>query len=121
MSDKKPIEANIGSEEIRQKLEQLVQRACSDSQLKQRLLNDPESVLRENGVEIPAGTKPRVVMNKDSVSFEFLPQTTGDDAELTENAMSTVVGGGTNSTSSSTSTHQYLTFTFKQVFVTSVQ
>jgi hypothetical protein len=107
MSDEKPIEeANNNSEEIRQKLSQLVKRACSDGQLKQRLLNDPGSVLREDGVEIPAGTKPRVVVNRDSVSFEFLPQTTGDDVELTEKAMSTVVGG--------------LTFTFKQVFVTNV-
>ena len=93
MSDEKPIQENHSSEEIRQKLEQLVKRACSDAQIKQGLLNDPESLLRVNGVEIPAGTKPRVLVDKDSVSFEFVRETTRDDAELTEGSMSAVVGG----------------------------
>jgi hypothetical protein len=98
MSDEKPIEATNTSEVIQQKLEQLVKRACSDGQLKKRLLNDPEPLLRENGVEIPAGTKPRVLVDKDCVSFEFVRETTGDDAELTESSMSAVVGGLTRPT-----------------------
>ncbi len=91
------------NEEIRQKLSQLVKRAWSDDQLKHRLLNDPEPLFRENGVDIPRGMKPRVVVDKESISFEFLPKTAADGAELTENALGAVAGGGTNTKSSSTS------------------
>jgi hypothetical protein len=109
MSDEKPIEANNSS--VQQKLEQLVKRACSDGQLKHRLLNDTESLLRENGVEIPAGTKPRVVVDKDSVSLELLRLTTGDDVELSENAMSAVVGGTTRPTGKSPMVYMRYTMT----------
>lgn len=50
----------MANEEIRQRLSQVVKRVCSDEQLKQRLLKDPEPLLRENGIEIPEGMKPRV-------------------------------------------------------------
>jgi hypothetical protein len=109
------------NEETQQQLSQLVKRAWSDDQLKRRLLSDPESVLRENGVEIPAGVMPRVVVDKDSVSFEFLPKRAPEEAELAESALGAVVGGGTNTTSSSTSTPKpYLTYTFNTVFTTKV-
>lgn len=106
----------MANEEIRQRLSQVVKRVCSDEQLKQRLLKDPEPLLRENGIEIPEGMKPRVVVDKESISFEFVPQTAESD-ELTENALGAVVGGGTNTKSSSTSTpNPYLTFTFNTVY-----
>ena len=103
------------NEEIRQQLSQLVKRASSDEQLKLRLLNDPEPLLRENGVEIPEGTKPRVVVNKDSVSFEFVPQT-----ELTESALGAVVGGFESTehgAQTTQSTQHYLTITFTNCYV----
>jgi hypothetical protein len=94
MSDEpKPNEPNNESAERDQMLSQLVKRACSDDTLKQRMLDDPESVLRENGVEIPEGTNPRVVFEKDSVTFEFVPQKASEGIELTEDAMGAVVGG----------------------------
>jgi hypothetical protein len=111
MSNEKPMQP--GSEAIQQKLEQLVKRACFDGQLKQRLLKDPESLLRENGVEIPAGTKPRVVVDKDSVSFEFLRPTIGNNIELAEDAMSAVVGGVTRPTGSAPMV--YLRYTMTNV------
>ncbi len=108
MSDEKPIEVN---QAIQQELQQLVKRACSDGQLKQRLLHDTESLLRENRIDIPAGTKPRVVVDNDSATFEFLSQTTGDNVELTDNAMSAVVGGTTRPTGKSPMVYMRYTMT----------
>jgi len=87
----------MANEELQQKWSELVKRAWSDDQLKQRLLNDPEPLLRESGVEIPEGTKPRVVVDKDTVSVEFLPKT-AQEGELTENALGAVVGGDNTAT-----------------------
>ena len=98
------------NEENEKKLSQLVKRAWSDEKLKERLLNDPTAVLRENGIEIPAGLEARVVEDKDSVSFQFQPEKpTGDVTKLTASDLSSVVGG--------TAAKPFLTFTFKLVAV----
>jgi hypothetical protein len=111
MSDeRKPNESNNESAGRDRILSQLVKRACSDDRLKQRMLDDPESVLRENGVEIREGTKPRVAFEKDSVTFEFVPQKAAEGIELTEDAMGAVVGGVRKSAGSTTSGVIFLQF-----------
>jgi hypothetical protein len=84
----------MSNEENQKKLSQLVKRAWADEKLKERLLNDPTPLLRENGIEIPAGVEARVVADIDSVSFLIQPQkSTGDVTELTASDLSSVVGG----------------------------
>jgi hypothetical protein len=101
----------MSDEETQKKLSQLVKRAWGDEKLKERLLNDPTPLLRENGIELPAGVEARVVADKDSVSFQFQPdKPAGDGAELTENALTSVVGG--------TAGRTFLKFTFSTVFTT---
>lgn len=117
MSDDKQNESTNFAEKLDQMLSQLMKRVWSDDQLKQRMLNDPESLLRENGVEIPAGTKPRVILDKDSVSFEFLPQKAAEEVELTEGALSAVVGGLNRPTGKSPIV--YLKYTMTDITVTS--
>jgi hypothetical protein len=80
-------------EEFQQELSPLVTRAWSDDEFRQRLLSDPEAVLRENGIKMPAGTKPRFAMDGDSVSFECIPETPADESPLREDALAAVVGG----------------------------
>ena len=84
-------------EEFQQKLSPLVTRAWSDDQLRQRLLSEPEAVLRENGIEMPAGTKPRFVINQASISFECVHEMAADDSGAREDALAAVVGGTTDS------------------------
>ena len=80
-------------EEVRQKLSPLVARAWSDEQLRQRLLDNPEAVLRENGVETPAGMRPHFAVDGNAVSFEWVAQTPSNSTELREDALAAVVGG----------------------------
>ncbi len=46
----------------------LAERACKDAELKQRLLNDPAPLLREAGIEVPAGAAVRVTEEKGSLN-----------------------------------------------------
>jgi hypothetical protein len=86
----------MSNEEIEKKLSPLASRASADENFKRSLVDDPTPLLRENGIEIPGGTKARVVADNDSISFYFEPQTpAGSETELTESALSAVVGGAT--------------------------
>ena len=88
----------MSNEETREKLSQLVNRASVDEKLRNRLLNDPTPLLRENGIEIPAGLEARVVADKASVTVELPQKPGGEGAELTEAALSNVAGGLTRPT-----------------------
>jgi len=73
---------------------QLVAQVWADDQVKQRLLDQPVLVLREYGIEVPAGVEVRVVENTDKVSYLVLPaKHSGDAAELTAGQLSAVRGG----------------------------
>jgi len=100
----------MSNEQTEKKLSQLASRASTDQNFKQKLVNDPAPLLRENGIEIPDGTEPRVVADKESISFEFVPQQSHSGAELTESALSAVAGG-------SASGVIFLRFDFKLVAV----
>jgi hypothetical protein len=102
-------EIAMSNEQTEKKLSQLASRASTDQNFKQKLVNDPAPLLRENGIEIPGGTEPRVVADKESISFEFVPQQSSS-AELAESALSAVAGG-------SASGVIFLRFDFKLVAV----
>lgn len=93
------------NEENRQKLSQLAERAWANETLRNELLSDPAPVLQRDGIEIPKGFDVQVRSDKDSVSFNFVPQTAAS-GELPESALENVTGG--------------LTFIFKLVAVKTV-
>jgi hypothetical protein len=74
-----------------QKWAQLVTRAWADESLKQRLLNDPAPLLREYGIETPAGVEVCVVQDKDTIACLIQPEMLA--GELTPSQLSGVVGG----------------------------
>ncbi|HET6880838.1 MAG TPA: NHLP leader peptide family RiPP precursor [Pirellulales bacterium] len=64
----------------------LVARAWSDEELKQRLLNEPKTVLEEHGIDVPPGLELRIVEDTEEVCHLVLPPSpAGDllDEELT--------------------------------------
>jgi hypothetical protein len=93
------------NEENRQKLSQLAERAWTNETLRNELLSDPTPVLQKDGIEIPKGFDVQVRSDKDSVSFNFVPQTT-PNGELPDSALENVTGG--------------LTFIFKLIAVKTV-
>jgi hypothetical protein len=53
---------------------QLVARAWNDDELKQRLLDDPKSVMEEYGLPVPPGVNVKVVQNTDDTIYLPLAQ-----------------------------------------------
>jgi hypothetical protein len=87
--------ATKGPEGLKKYL-QLVERASADSKLKQRLLDDPKTVLQEYGLEVPEGVEVRVVESTEKVLYLTLPrQPAGDGGELTPSQLSRITGGAT--------------------------
>ncbi|MDR4509637.1 MAG: NHLP leader peptide family RiPP precursor [Candidatus Brocadiaceae bacterium] len=52
----------------------IVEKAWKDEEFKRNLLNNPGSVLKANGVEIPDGVEVKIVENTDKVVYFTLPQ-----------------------------------------------
>jgi hypothetical protein len=87
--------ATKGPESLKKYL-QLVEHTWADRKLKQRLLDDPKSVLQEYGLEVPEEVEVRVVESTDKVLYLTLPrQPTGDAGELTSGQLSRITGGAT--------------------------
>lgn len=78
------------------KWSQVVAQAWADEKFKKRLLTDPAAVLKEHGLEVPAGLDVRVVENTDKVYHLTLPaRPAGEVTELTGRQMKAVMGGDT--------------------------
>ena len=71
---------------------QIVAKAWQDDAFKKRLLADPAAVLKEQGLELPAGTQIRVVENTDQVIHLTLPAKPLE-RELSEAELEGVAGG----------------------------
>jgi hypothetical protein len=84
--------ARIAQEGMK-KWAQLVARAWTDERLKQRLLDTPEAVLREHGIDVAAGIEIRVVENTPQVTYLTLPVKPAlEVTELSHNELLGVAG-----------------------------
>jgi hypothetical protein len=57
----------------------LVSKVWSDDNLKQRLIDDPATVLEEHGIEVPYGVELKVVEDTDQVCHLVLPPSPSGD------------------------------------------
>jgi hypothetical protein len=71
----------------------LAERACKDAELKQRLLNDPTPLLREAGIEVPAGAEVRVTEGHGSLNCVIESGKAAAGGELAEADLANVAGG----------------------------
>jgi hypothetical protein len=72
---------------------QIVARTWSDEAFRKRLLADPAAVLKEHGLEVPAGVQVRVVEDTEHVIHLTLPRPPAMKADISEQALAGVVGG----------------------------
>lgn len=78
----------------------IIQRCWEDDAFKARFIAQPNAILKEEGVDVPAGLEIKVVQNTENVQYLAIPaKATG---QLTDNALDGVVGGagGTFTTTS---------------------
>jgi hypothetical protein len=80
------------------KWSQVVADARNDYKFRKRLMQDPQSALKEFGIEIPSGVEFRIVENTDKVRYITLPQKSGGDAtELPSGELEIIAAGITSS------------------------
>jgi hypothetical protein len=91
----------------------LADQAVKDPELKQRLMSDPIPVLREAGIELPAGAKAQVAQENGKLRCTIeVPNTEA----LAESELAAVAGGKPAATSTTTKL-SYLTFTLETTMV----
>lgn len=63
----------MNREQFQKAFGKIVARAWTDEEFKQRLLSDATTVLRENGIDVPAGVKFKVVESTNTLIHLILP------------------------------------------------
>ena len=81
-------------EEFQKAYGKVVAKAWADPDFKAKLLADPKTVLKENGVEIPEDAEILVVENTDKIVHLILPP--APTGQLSEEALENLAGGAIN-------------------------
>ena len=79
-------------EEQGRKIEKIIAKAWMDEGFKQRLLSDPVTSLKEEGVEIPPGVEVRVMADTDNLRHLVLPLKPSSK-ELLDKELARIVAG----------------------------
>jgi hypothetical protein len=70
----------------------VISKAWNDPAFKKRLLNEPQKVLRENGIELPSGKELKITETTDKIIYLNLPADPGK--ELQNDMLKNIVAGG---------------------------
>ncbi len=82
----------MNREEFQKAYGKVVAKAWSDEDFKAKLLADPKTVLKENGLAISKDVEPRVVEITDKIVHLILPPKPA--GQLSKEELDNVVGGG---------------------------
>lgn len=82
----------MSGENLIQELNRISSLALSNEALRERLLNDPNEVIREKGLELPADMEVKAVLNGNAVELVVLPIKLDED-ELLIGDLEQVAGG----------------------------
>jgi hypothetical protein len=80
----------MNQEEQSKKINQLIAKCWSDESFKQKLLADPATTLKAEGVELPAGLTVNAVENTDQVFHLVIP---AKPTDLSDEDLDKVAGG----------------------------
>ncbi len=79
--------------EERKAYAKIIAKAWVDKEFKKRLLDDPATVLKENGIELPQGLTVRFVEGEENEILVQLPWQPRESAELSDEDLEKVAGG----------------------------
>lgn len=84
----------MNRKEMNKKLSQVIAKVWADEEYKEKLMNNPEAILRDEGIEIPAGMKVNVLENTDQEYNLVIPQKPEElTEELSDEDLDQVSGG----------------------------
>jgi Nitrile hydratase, alpha chain len=83
----------MSAEGSHDKMGEIVSKCWKDAEFKKRFMSDPNSVLRDHQIEVPAGIQFKVVENTDKVVHFTLPAAP-TAAELSDAQLEKAAGGG---------------------------
>ena len=83
--------------EERNEYAEIIAKARADEEFKKRLLDDPATVLKENGIEIPQGVVVEVVEGNEGDIHIVLPVKPSNTQELTDEDLENVAAAGIGS------------------------
>lgn len=84
--------AEVQPQEWDKKVGQMTAKAWTDAAFKTRLLSDPAAVMKEYGLEVPAGVRIKIVEDTDTLCHLSLPPKPSGK-ELSEEDLAAVAGG----------------------------
>lgn len=87
-------------QELARQNAQFMAKVWSDPAFKQRFMQDPAAVLREQGVDVPEDVEFRVVENTDKVVYLIVPPPPSDD--ISDEQLDAVAGGSSVGTATGT-------------------
>ena len=74
-------------------IQKVIARAWTDADYKAKLVDDPAAALAEAGVEVPAGTKMKVVENTADTVHVVLPVAPTEAGKISMDELEKVAGG----------------------------
>ena len=88
--------------EERKKYAKIFAQAWVDEEFKKRLLEDPATVLKENGIEVPEGVNVKFIDAKENEKWIQLPPKPAELGDLSAEDLERISGGGRRHHSRST-------------------
>ena len=74
-------------------IQKVIARAWTDADYKAKLVDDPAAALAEAGVEVPAGTKMKVVENTADTQHLVLPVAPVETGDVSMDELEKIAGG----------------------------
>jgi hypothetical protein len=85
----------MNQEEQAKKIQQIIAKAWSDDDYKQKLLSETAATLLAEGIELPAGVELKIVENTPQITYFVLPQKPSK-TELSDEDLELVAGGASD-------------------------
>jgi nitrile hydratase alpha subunit len=83
----------MDQDQSRNQFGDIVSKCWKDAAFKQKFMSNPKGVLKDHGIDVPAGMDVKVVENSDKVLYVTIPPAPPAPGELSEKELESAAGG----------------------------